>query len=739
MKPTRRVPILFILMALCVMPVSAGDDDIDGIEDLHEQALLDKYAPIVKLHSGDSLRPANVDWVLPFARMRYNHNNCPDHPLLNYGQVTEFNITDQTHQDNSSFCSHSGPTRHSDVDEPPENLSSGFFLQFLESTREGSSSGGWTVYGHVYPGAGNRKVLQYWFFYPYNHAFGTFNHEGDWEFMAVVLDTQEQAESYILAAHGDPHTFSATTNPAQVQTEGNHPIIYSAKGSHASYPSYTGDVCDGSPNIGLTPMDRCDSSGPEWRTWELGFGGVVNLGERAFPNFNWLNYTGLWGEVGAWPEIPIFRHTTGPRGPAYQRQSWHIVGTREVCGNGIDDDVDGAVDEFPCSEYKPDLAMTESNPAIAPDGHGGWITIDPGETFPVRCGLDNLGAEITDTFDVEFALSLDRQRSPDDIPMTGCLNLPGMPARTSYASIPTWDVTVPSSTPPGVYWVIATADASHVVDEGIDGEGNNERASQMQVTVRGQSGQFAMAASPIAEEITDNFSDFAAQDFDPDKGTWDASSGSYVGKALSVDRNDTVSLVSTTATGVVIDVDFSIHEEGSSGSYLGVVLRYENPSNFVRVDIRRVGSSSRMRLLQVESGATQELASVTLPRGIAAGLHHLKITDSGCDVTVKLNHELFIDVAYTSIIPSNQRGLYVNKGSTVMFDNFHLIGNAGADMDGDGWLACAGDCNDTSDVIHPGRSESCSTADDDDCDGQVNEGCRQTGCRKNCPNVAEAQ
>ena len=54
------------------------------------------------------------------------------------------------------------------------------------------------------------------------------------------------------------------------------------------------------------------------------------------------------------------------------------------------------------------------------------------------------------------------------------------------------------------------------------------------------------------------------------------------------------------------------------------------------------------------------------------------------------------------------------------------------DEDGDGWTTCAGDCNDQSSAIHPGQSEICSTAVDDDCDGYVNEGCGGGGCRKTC-------
>jgi len=726
--------LLLALYLLCTAPAWAIDEDNDGIDDDHEDSLLQRFAPIVKIHSDESNKPASVDWTLPKSRMRYNHDNCPDSQLLNYGQVNAASITEQSQDDVNFACIESGQRRYSNMDEPPEDLSSGFFLQYLDTAHPGSPSSEWTVYGHVYPGTAGRKVVQYWFFYPYNHAYGTFNHEGDWETIAVVLDGTEEAEHYIYFGHGDPHYFSAQGTPGATApvTVGDHPIVYSARGSHASYISHTGEVCDGSPNILLDPLDHCNDAGDEWRTWEFSFGGIVNVGERFSPRsgFNWLRYSGLWGEVGAWPEIPAFRHTSGPRGPAYQWAAWHVDGSEELCGNGIDDDIDGEPDEGFCTSY-PDLAMTESNPALGPNGHGGWITIEPGETFPVRCALDNLGTGFTEFFDVEFVLSADEERDASDFPLLGCLNLEGMAAATSYAAIPTWDVTAPLSIPPGEYFVIATADGSNAIYEGFDGEDNNSRVSQMKVTVLGSSGQQQLNAgeSSTLMQIHDNFSDFQAQDFSPDRGTWDASVGSYIGRALNADRDDAVSLVTTLAPRIRMEFDFSVHIEGANGSYLGAVLRYDDPNNFLRIDIRKISSTTWLRLLDSDAGAETELASIQLPRGVSEGLHHLKIDDTGCHVTVELNGETFLDTDYTSEAPVGQRGLFTNRNNSILFDNFLLTELAEVDNDGDGWSVCQGDCNDSAAAIHPGHSEVCGNSTDDDCDGVNNEGCRRIRVR----------
>lgn len=52
---------------------------------------------------------------------------------------------------------------------------------------------------------------------------------------------------------------------------------------------------------------------------------------------------------------------------------------------------------------------------------------------------------------------------------------------------------------------------------------------------------------------------------------------------------------------------------------------------------------------------------------------------------------------------------------------------SGADLDNDGWTTCEGDCWDKNDDVNPGMAESCSTGYDDDCDGEINEGCSGGG------------
>ncbi len=55
------------------------------------------------------------------------------------------------------------------------------------------------------------------------------------------------------------------------------------------------------------------------------------------------------------------------------------------------------------------------------------------------------------------------------------------------------------------------------------------------------------------------------------------------------------------------------------------------------------------------------------------------------------------------------------------------IGTACTDNDADGFTTCQGDCNDNNLNINPARPELCNGVDDD-CDGQVDEGCAPETC-----------
>ena len=137
-------------------------------------------------------------------------------------------------------------------------------------------------------------LLSYWFFYGYNDGWGKrSNHQGDWEHITLVFSRRKKLHGIYMAAHGKPTFY----NKNEIKFNHSHPIIYSAKGSHASY-NEVGDF----HTIGV---DKTSDGGYKWKTW---------LHCLALNKQEWRHFAGAWGEVGT------ARSTTGPLGPWQKRR-----------------------------------------------------------------------------------------------------------------------------------------------------------------------------------------------------------------------------------------------------------------------------------------------------------------------------------------------------------------------------------------------------------------------------------
>jgi hypothetical protein len=304
-------------------PPTRGDDDRDGLQDAYEDRLLLEFSPRIWLSHYENRWPVSVEWLLSRSTLRYSHARCSDHGLLALGNVTVANITEQGHRNARdplnnwpwNWCKHYGPVNRSDRYTAVPKKS--YFLQFLDAAHEGSTRhADWVVYGHVYP-VSTGIVIQYWQLYAFNDSFASANHEGDWEYTAVLIDRQEVPQGVVFFRHGHAHEVA----PSAVEWNGKHHITYSSKGGHAQYRGAAVNGCVDADWQGFA--DTC-SPGTAWNTWEPAFGGIVNVGEKNFPlnNANWLRYSGLWGEIGTWPEVGV-RFTSGPPGPAYQPDNWN--------------------------------------------------------------------------------------------------------------------------------------------------------------------------------------------------------------------------------------------------------------------------------------------------------------------------------------------------------------------------------------------------------------------------------
>jgi hypothetical protein len=85
---------------------------------------------------------------------------------------------------------------------------------------------------YVYPrfvDTGPAPVLQYWYLYMYNDAAN--HHEGDWEMVSIELD----GEGLPARAGYSGHEGGFLRPWHRVEKVGDRPVVYVARGSHASY------------------------------------------------------------------------------------------------------------------------------------------------------------------------------------------------------------------------------------------------------------------------------------------------------------------------------------------------------------------------------------------------------------------------------------------------------------------------------------------------------------------------
>ncbi|HET6868877.1 MAG TPA: hypothetical protein VFH80_23395 [Solirubrobacteraceae bacterium] len=142
------------------------------------------------------------------------------------------------------------------------------------------------VYGHSATGNDGRLWLAYWFFYFYNdyNLIGPLIkaglHEGDWEMIQLRLDPAGEVPDLAVYAQ---HKHAGQRPWSQVERVGDRPVVYPARGSHASYFTsgvhWTGDWFDfadgrrSGPPLGLSIIS--DAAGvDQWAIWPGRWGGT---------------------------------------------------------------------------------------------------------------------------------------------------------------------------------------------------------------------------------------------------------------------------------------------------------------------------------------------------------------------------------------------------------------------------------------------------------------------------------
>lgn len=295
--PTRRARSALVtaglLVAVVVAPPARADDP--------EAALAARYAPIVVVRDqpqpcgdGEPYLPAAVETVLDQPDVTLHG---PDGELIR--------------SPGSADLANRGEGWYLDL--PGNPLEPG--CDYENWFRSISPAHQPTVYSRVVSDADHpgTLTLQYWFWWVFNDWND--RHEGDWEMVQIQFDaaTVEEAlargpTSVAFAQHEGSET-SAWEDEKLLRVD-DRIVVYPGQGSHAAY--YTQARWFGkSAAAGF----GCDDTGPlgvEVRPT------VIMLPSAPTPGFEWLTFTGRWGQ-----KAPSFNN--GPTGPNTKSQWTHPV------------------------------------------------------------------------------------------------------------------------------------------------------------------------------------------------------------------------------------------------------------------------------------------------------------------------------------------------------------------------------------------------------------------------------
>lgn len=279
-------PALVCLALATVLATSvlAAEDGIT-LSEAQKNDLASKFSPYLYFHPDEAYYPISPNYTI--ARSNLNDTSGLVHQSVTAEMLATFNSTETEYYLDNRMGTY---------------LDDGIEKDFLQNQASNPPTVYTRVIAEEYKGQ-DVFIIQYWFFYPFNK--GPVNaHEGDWEMIMMILDT----EANPLAAAYSRHLAGETIVWDTVEKVGTHPKVCVALGSHANYFNASGG------DIGIIFDQMSNSSNvlfpEEYQLIQLG-----EPGNRPSDQ-GWLEFSGYWGEYGNESSAALGQR--GPRGPAYQ-------------------------------------------------------------------------------------------------------------------------------------------------------------------------------------------------------------------------------------------------------------------------------------------------------------------------------------------------------------------------------------------------------------------------------------
>ena len=262
-----------------------------------EQALADRYAPVVRLVEqptecgpGEPFIPTDVETLFGDDSVSLRG------PWEADDLVAICPPADQLGRGLSGYH----------LDFPGDPLNPG--CSYEEWARELTANSRPTTYARVVTEPGREGVaLQYWLYYPFND----FNnkHESDWEMVQLEFAAPDAAgaleqEPTRLGYSQHEGVELAAWDSLKLQVEdGTHPVVHPAAGSHANY-------YDESLFLGRSGQQGfgCDDTRGPSRDVSPAVVLIPSDAQARSEDFPWLDYTGRWGQR----ERSFYNGPTGP-------------------------------------------------------------------------------------------------------------------------------------------------------------------------------------------------------------------------------------------------------------------------------------------------------------------------------------------------------------------------------------------------------------------------------------------
>lgn len=263
------------------------DTDDDGIEDNVEIDLAETYKPVLALAQGEIFYPTKVENFLNYSKLMWNVPSpdqevegppVHDYSLQNYysdNYYLDLVFSDGTDAD--SLEDYSKIWHEMLMDGKHRNITYVNVSKFKAKVR--------INYLLPFETYIEGYAIQYWFLYIYNYKF--FVHEGDWEHITVFLDKSQKPLAVVYNRHW---TTQQCVYWNEVEKLGDHPIIYVAEGSHASYSNSGRDLLEG------------QYADYHWGNGDWLFGENLNI--LMIQEQPWIYFKGKWGKY--YPVIDIY-------------------------------------------------------------------------------------------------------------------------------------------------------------------------------------------------------------------------------------------------------------------------------------------------------------------------------------------------------------------------------------------------------------------------------------------------